>query len=81
MDHFCPWVGGVLSETNYKFFIQFTGWTAVFCIFLMIMLAVLLAEMKSDVSVIFLFDSRAGCEAWTCAEEKAALGQTAPLFK
>jgi palmitoyltransferase len=22
-DHFCPWVGGVVSETSYKFFIQF----------------------------------------------------------
>ncbi|KAL9129221.1 MAG: hypothetical protein Q9175_007350 [Cornicularia normoerica] len=22
MDHFCPWVGGVVSETSFKFFIQ-----------------------------------------------------------
>jgi len=22
MDHFCPWIGGVVSETNMKFFIQ-----------------------------------------------------------
>ncbi|KAF2398092.1 zf-DHHC-domain-containing protein [Trichodelitschia bisporula] len=24
MDHFCPWVGGVVSETNMKYFLQFT---------------------------------------------------------
>ncbi|KAF2202976.1 zf-DHHC-domain-containing protein [Delitschia confertaspora ATCC 74209] len=23
MDHFCPWVGGIVSETSHKFFLQF----------------------------------------------------------
>ena len=44
MDHFCPWVGGVVSETSFKFFTQFVGWTAVFCTFNLILMAILLAE-------------------------------------
>ena len=32
MDHFCPWVGGVISETSFKFFIQFTTYAALLCI-------------------------------------------------
>jgi palmitoyltransferase len=34
MDHYCPWVGGVVSETNMKFFIQFTFYATVFCTFM-----------------------------------------------
>ncbi|KAF2862072.1 zf-DHHC-domain-containing protein [Piedraia hortae CBS 480.64] len=26
MDHFCPWVGGVVAERSYNFFVQFLGW-------------------------------------------------------
>jgi palmitoyltransferase len=33
MDHFCPWVGGVVSETSMKFFIQFTFYGTLFCEF------------------------------------------------
>jgi len=33
MDHFCPWVGGVVSETTMKFFIQFTFYGTLFCAF------------------------------------------------
>ncbi|KAK0723720.1 DHHC palmitoyltransferase-domain-containing protein [Apiosordaria backusii] len=32
MDHYCPWVGGVVGETSFKFFIQFTSYTALYCI-------------------------------------------------
>ena len=28
MDHFCPWVGGIVSETNIKFFLQFLFYAA-----------------------------------------------------
>src|SRR5436853_5036471 len=31
MDHFCPWVGGIVSETSIKFFIQFCFFAALFC--------------------------------------------------
>ncbi|CAK7201370.1 Palmitoyltransferase pfa5 [Sporothrix eucalyptigena] len=31
MDHFCPWVGGIVSETTFKFFVQFTFYATIFC--------------------------------------------------
>lgn len=46
MDHFCPWVGGVVSETNMKFFMQFCYYATVFCAFTGILLAVLIAERR-----------------------------------
>lgn len=30
-DHFCPWVGGMVGFSRYKFFFQFVSYTAVFC--------------------------------------------------
>ncbi|KAJ5947394.1 hypothetical protein N7466_000409 [Penicillium verhagenii] len=44
MDHFCPWVGGVVSETTFKYFVQFVGYTAFFCIFTLIVSAYFTAE-------------------------------------
>ncbi|KAF2431391.1 hypothetical protein EJ08DRAFT_185805 [Tothia fuscella] len=35
MDHFCPWVGGVVAEGNTNFFIQFTFYAALFCGFIL----------------------------------------------
>ncbi|KAF9894580.1 palmitoyltransferase pfa5 [Aspergillus nanangensis] len=48
MDHFCPWVGGVVSETSFKFFIQFIVYTGVFCTFALIVCAVFTAELKRE---------------------------------
>ncbi|TLD15352.1 zf-DHHC-domain-containing protein [Venturia nashicola] len=31
MDHFCPWVGGIVSETTMKYFLQFTFYASLFC--------------------------------------------------
>ncbi|KAH8648397.1 palmitoyltransferase PFA5 [Xylariales sp. PMI_506] len=31
MDHYCPWVGGIIGENAFKFFVQFTMYTACFC--------------------------------------------------
>ncbi|KAH6628702.1 DHHC palmitoyltransferase-domain-containing protein [Chaetomium tenue] len=31
MDHYCPWVGGIVAETSFKFFVQFTSYTAIHC--------------------------------------------------
>ncbi|KAH6855287.1 DHHC palmitoyltransferase-domain-containing protein [Chaetomium sp. MPI-CAGE-AT-0009] len=31
MDHYCPWVGGIVAETSFKFFVQFTFYTAIHC--------------------------------------------------
>ncbi|KAL4904521.1 Palmitoyltransferase pfa5 [Aspergillus multicolor] len=48
MDHFCPWVGGVVSENSFKFFIQFVFYTALFCITVLVACAVYTAELKRD---------------------------------
>ncbi|TVY46018.1 Palmitoyltransferase [Lachnellula subtilissima] len=40
MDHFCPWVGGPVGENNFKFFVQFTFWTALYCLHLIIVMAI-----------------------------------------
>ncbi|KAI1080519.1 zf-DHHC-domain-containing protein [Whalleya microplaca] len=31
MDHYCPWVGGMIGENSFKFFVQFTAYTACYC--------------------------------------------------
>ncbi|KAJ5685503.1 hypothetical protein N7536_008122 [Penicillium majusculum] len=46
MDHFCPWVGGVVSETSFKFFIQFVAYTCIFCTFALIVCAYFTAEIR-----------------------------------
>ncbi|KAL4980512.1 Palmitoyltransferase pfa5 [Aspergillus desertorum] len=48
MDHFCPWVGGVVSETSFKFFIQFVFYTALFCITVLVACAIYTAELRRD---------------------------------
>ncbi|KAK7221571.1 hypothetical protein V2G26_009574 [Clonostachys chloroleuca] len=30
MDHLCPWVGGMVSETSFNFFAQFTYWVSMY---------------------------------------------------
>ncbi|KAF8859814.1 zf-DHHC-domain-containing protein [Acephala macrosclerotiorum] len=44
MDHFCPWVGGPVGESNFKFFIQYTFYTALYCLHLLIVMAVYIAR-------------------------------------
>ncbi|KAM3088107.1 palmitoyltransferase pfa5 [Clarireedia jacksonii] len=39
MDHYCPWVGGPVGETNFKFFLQFVGYTALYCLHLLVVMA------------------------------------------
>lgn len=48
MDHFCPWVGGVVGENAFKFFIQFVAYTALYCIFIIIVLAIYIHEVRSS---------------------------------
>jgi len=36
MDHYCPWVGGIVAETSFKFFVQFNFYTAIFCIIVIV---------------------------------------------
>ncbi|KAH8594061.1 DHHC palmitoyltransferase-domain-containing protein [Bisporella sp. PMI_857] len=46
MDHFCPWVGGPLGETNYKFFLQVLGYGAIYCIQMVTVMAIYLRKQK-----------------------------------
>ncbi|KAF2732360.1 zf-DHHC-domain-containing protein, partial [Polyplosphaeria fusca] len=46
MDHFCPYAGGIISETSHKFFIQFLFYTAIYTGYVMIVMAIFLAERK-----------------------------------
>ncbi|GAB7363857.1 hypothetical protein MBLNU230_g4421t1 [Neophaeotheca triangularis] len=36
LDHYCPWVGGIVSQRNFKFFIQFDVYAALFSLYAMI---------------------------------------------
>ncbi|KAI0149585.1 DHHC palmitoyltransferase-domain-containing protein [Xylariaceae sp. FL1272] len=31
MDHYCPWVGGMIGENSFKYFVQFTAYATFFC--------------------------------------------------
>ncbi|OJD31339.1 palmitoyltransferase pfa5 [Diplodia corticola] len=48
MDHFCPWVGGIVSETSMKFFIQFTFYASLLGSFLLITNGILVARDKHE---------------------------------
>ncbi|EXJ91048.1 hypothetical protein A1O1_04155 [Capronia coronata CBS 617.96] len=48
MDHFCPWVGGIVSETSFKYFIQFTFWAALFCLDILVVMAYYFAQRRRD---------------------------------
>jgi palmitoyltransferase len=43
-DHFCPWVGGIVSENSMKYFILFNSYTFIYTIFDWILAAVLVAQ-------------------------------------
>ena len=64
MDHFCPWVGGPVGESNMKFFIQFNAYTALYCLHLLVVMAIYVAKQKSSkVRSHFLIDSVAKSRA------------------
>jgi len=39
-------VGGAVGENNFKFFIQFTGYTALYCIHVLVVMALYVAKQK-----------------------------------
>ncbi|KAK4194232.1 putative palmitoyltransferase [Triangularia verruculosa] len=52
MDHYCPWVGGVVGETSFKYFIQFTGYTALYCIVVIVATVICLkSKLESGLGV------------------------------
>lgn len=44
-------VGGIVGETSFKFFIQFLSYTALFCTFLLVTMAIFVAEVVQKVSL------------------------------
>ncbi|KKZ63713.1 hypothetical protein EMCG_02020 [[Emmonsia] crescens] len=48
MDHFCPWVGGVVSETSFKFFVQFLFYALLFTTFNLVVSAIFVAEYRKE---------------------------------
>lgn len=50
MDHFCPWVGGMVGENGYKFFVQFTLYATLFSGFTLVVMALYVAEAEQKVS-------------------------------
>ena len=42
-------VGGVVSETSLKYFIQFSFYTALFCIFVVVVMSIYTAELRREV--------------------------------
>ncbi|KAF2155115.1 zf-DHHC-domain-containing protein [Myriangium duriaei CBS 260.36] len=46
LDHYCPWVGGVVGEANFKFFVQFNIYGMLYTAFILIVMAVFVAEAK-----------------------------------
>ncbi|KAK5113027.1 hypothetical protein LTR85_011049 [Meristemomyces frigidus] len=49
MDHFCPWVGGVVGERSMKFFLQFLVYSLLLSTYGMILLAYFVHENHSKV--------------------------------
>lgn len=45
-DHFCPWVGGAVSETSYKFFVQFNFYAALLTMQVVISTAYFFAQRR-----------------------------------
>ncbi|KAM3499729.1 hypothetical protein MY10362_007033 [Beauveria mimosiformis] len=48
MDHLCPWVGGMVSETSFNFFAQFTFYCALYCTVTLAITAYTLSQQSSE---------------------------------
>jgi palmitoyltransferase len=57
MDHYCPYAGGIVSETSHKFFVQFLFYGFLYTGYVLIVMAVFLAERSKHVC----FAIRFGC--------------------
>lgn len=45
----------MVGETTFKFFFQFNAWTAVYCVFTLVLTAKIISEQRKDVSDFLLF--------------------------
>ncbi|KAM3506419.1 hypothetical protein MY11210_007569 [Beauveria gryllotalpidicola] len=48
MDHMCPWVGGMVSETSFNFFAQFTFYCALYCAITLAITGYTLSQQSSE---------------------------------
>ena len=46
-------MAGVIGETTFKFFIQYSSWAAVYCIYVLVITAIVIAEERTKVSLLF----------------------------
>ena len=51
LDHFCPWVGGIVSEQSMKYFILFNSYTFLYTIFDWVLAAVCIAQRNRQRSL------------------------------
>ena len=51
MDHFCPWVGGVVGERSFKFFVQFLFYSGILSAYGMSVLAYFVAEKREGITL------------------------------
>lgn len=51
MDHFCPWVGGVVGERSYKFFVQFNFYSLLLSVYAMSCFAYFVSEKKMSTNL------------------------------
>lgn len=51
MDHFCPWVGGVVGERSFKFFVQFLFYSGMLSAYGMSVLAYFVAEKREGITL------------------------------
>ena len=70
-------VGGVVSEMSFKFFIQFVGWSAIYCVFNLTVAAYFLAEYRREVSEIRFFGPQHGLSQ---GSDKKPRGKTTPAL-
>lgn len=47
MDHFCPWVGGVVGENGFKFFSQFTAYASWYCAYTLAVMGYFVGESEA----------------------------------
>lgn len=38
-----------MGETSFKFFLQFMGWTAIYCIFTLVLISIVISEVRHQV--------------------------------
>jgi palmitoyltransferase len=74
-DHYCPWVGGAVSETNNKFFLQFAAYGTTYAVFVFVVTVWIIVRSKRDVDLPFSFaflttnipqcDAAPACTFWS----------------